>query len=206
MTLAIKVRRIISSLKKKIRHSLLYLRKSDYSAKVFCIGYNKTGTTSLGAALSMLGYNHSSFNRRVYRNYYLKGRINKVLWYTSKFKSFDDLPWLKEDMIPLLDKYFPESKFIYLYRDEEDWKQSFVSYTFKKKGLKADIDEAIKKYREHREFVFNYFKDFSNDRFLVLDIKDAEGPAKLGRFLNKVVNFEKFPHKNKTADYIGNKF
>ena len=35
-------------------------KRSDFGPKVFVIGYNKTGTTSVGIALKMLGYDHSS--------------------------------------------------------------------------------------------------------------------------------------------------
>ena len=37
------------------------LRKSDYGEKVFCIGFNKTGTTSLGRSLGQLGSRNLSF-------------------------------------------------------------------------------------------------------------------------------------------------
>ena len=33
----------------------IFLRKPQYTNKVFCIGYNKTGTTSCGKALELLG-------------------------------------------------------------------------------------------------------------------------------------------------------
>ncbi len=104
------------------KNAELALRKPQYTSKVFCIGYNKTGTTTLGQALDMLGYRNSSFNKKVWRKYYRNNEIVKILKYTAKFDSADDLPWLKEDMIPILDRVFPNSKFIYLTRDEEQGK------------------------------------------------------------------------------------
>lgn len=105
---------------KKILHLSQYgfkeisiaFRKPKYNSKVFCIGYNKTGTITVGKSLEMLGYRNTSFNQKVWRKYYKNNQIDKVLKYTAKFDSADDLPWLKEDMIPVLDRVFPNSQFI----------------------------------------------------------------------------------------------
>lgn len=185
-----------------VKHGLILLqsnfRKSNYSSKVFCIGYNKTGTTSLGKSLGMLGYRNSSFNRIIWRNYYQKGKTKKILHYASKFDSFDDLPWLKEDMIPILDRSFPGSKFIYLERDEESWKKSLYNWRYKTFEEYPDMDKSFQMYLEHRKFVLNYFEDRSESDFLILNIKDKSGFKKLAHFLNKKVIRDDFPHFNKT--------
>lgn len=85
----------------------LYPKKTE--AKIFVVGYNKTGTTSVGKALQKLGYRHSSFNEFVWRELYNKGNIDGVINYTKRFESFDDLPWLKEDLLPILFETFPNS-------------------------------------------------------------------------------------------------
>lgn len=179
----------------------VYLRstKSNYNGKIFCIGYQKTGTTTLGRSLKMLGYKHSSFDHKVYMKYYKEERnIHKILDYTSKFESFDDLPWLKEDMIPILDKSFPNSKFIFLDRDEEAWKKSLYNWRYRKWGVYPDIEKGVEGYRRHKEFVLNYFKDRIGDDFISLEIKDKNGFLKLGEFLGKKVPMNNFPHHNKT--------
>lgn len=178
-------------------HLLLNFVKPNYNNKVFCIGFNKTGTTSLGKSLEILGYNNSSFNRRVWRKYYKNKDYNKILNFTAKFDSVDDLPWLKEDMIPVLDKSFPKSKFIYLIRDEESWKKSIYNWTHQETGKYPDIEEKFEEYKSHKEFVLEYFKDRSDD-FIVLNIKDPEGFKKLANFLGKKTERIGFPHHNKT--------
>lgn len=177
----------------------LALRKKKYTSKVICIGYNKTGTTSLGQSLRMLGYRHSTFDQKVWRKYYKNNQIVKILNYTAKFDSVDDLPWLKEDMIPILDRVFPNSKFIYLTRDEESWKRSLYNWTYQLTGKYPDIDERLNDYRKHKEFVMNYFHDKPDDQFLILDIKDKKGFKKLAKFLGKKPIQESFPHHNKTT-------
>ena len=177
---------------------LAFTRKKQFGPKVFCIGFNKTGTTSLGRALGSLGYRNSSFNRVVWRQYYLKGKIEKVIEYASKFESFDDLPWLKEDLIPFLDKSFPGSKWIYLERDEKEWKSSFVKWSKNRFGYSYDPDDGRRKYDAHRKFVFKYFETRVNKDLLVLSIKDPEGFKKLAEFLGKQTDQFEFPHFNKS--------
>ena len=46
-----------------VKAALLRVRKEDYGPKVFCIGFNKTGTTSVGKAFESFGYRNASFNR-----------------------------------------------------------------------------------------------------------------------------------------------
>lgn len=192
----------MKKLKKIIKNILfdivLFFRKETYSGKVFCIGYNKTGTTSLGESLRILGYKHSSYSDKVWLKYYGNNKIVEILKYTAKFESLDDLPWLKEDMIPILDKVFPNSQFIYLTRDEESWKKSIYHWTYKMTGEYPDVDKCLEEYRVHRNFVYDYFKDRSKEEFLVLDISEEKGFKKLADFLGKETDCDDFPHFNKT--------
>lgn len=185
-------------LKHRLQLMNLVFKKPNYNSKVFCIGYNKTGTTSLGRSLEMLGYKNSSYNRIVWRKYYKNREINKILNYTAKFDSVDDLPWLKEDMIPVLDKAFPNSKFIYLSREEESWKKSMYNWRYKTFNEYPDLVKSLEAYRDHKKFVLNYFKDRPQKDFISLNIRDEKGFKKLAKFLGKESQIEKFPHFNKT--------
>ena len=179
------------------QESRIVFRKPTYDSKVFCVGFNKTGTTSCGRALTMLGYRHTSFNRRVWFNYYKKNQIENILRYTARFESTDDLPWLKMDMIPILDRTFPNSKFIYLTRDEDSWKESIYNWTFKRFGVYPDMEKRLKQFREHREFVLSYFKNRPKDQFLILDIAEEGAFQRLAEFLGKTTRHTTFPHLNK---------
>ncbi len=193
-----KLRVFLKDVKWPLKQFALLFVQEKYNSKVFCIGFNKTGTTSLGRSLKMLGFRNSSFDRNVWRKLYLKGKIDAVLRYTAKFDSCDDLPWLKEDMIPILDSTFPNSKFIYLQRNEESWKKSYYKWRYKKFGEYPDVDEAFKEYKDHEKFVMDYFKDWPEDRFIILDIKDKMGFKKLADFVGVETELESFPHFNKT--------
>lgn len=178
-------------------NSVKLLHRRDYGPKVFCIGYNKTGTTSLGKALGELGYRHSSFNRRVYRQMYQQGKVRAVLNYTARFESFDDLPWLLEDMIPRLDETFPGSRYIHLLRDEESWKGSMNRWYHKKMGEYPNLEEKVRAYRAHSQFVKRYFEGRSSD-ILILEINDPNGFDKLATFLGKKAPRPMFGQYNAT--------
>ena len=78
-------------------------------AKVFGIGLNKTGTTTLGLCMQRLGYRHSSFDLRLLEQV-RQGRFDDLIALVDEHDSFEDWPY------PLafeqLDSYFPESRFI----------------------------------------------------------------------------------------------
>ena len=192
------LRKILRRLHRVYIRLTFAFRKTKYNGKIICIGFNKTGTTSLGRSLEMLGYRHSSFNKKVWGKYYNNNKIVNILKYTAKFDSVDDLPWLKEDMIPILDRIFPNSKFVYLTRDEESWQKSIYHWTYKKTGKYPDLEQKLEQFRKHREFVLKYFKNRPKEQFLTLDIKDKEGFKKLSDFLGKTTSQKNFPHHNKT--------
>ncbi len=191
------MRTIKEWVKELLNHLLLFFYKPKYNSKVFCIGYNKTGTTTIGKSLELLGLRNTSFNKKVWRKWYTNGNIEKILKYTAKFDSTDDLPWLKEDMIPILDKTFPKSKFIYLIREESAWKNSFRNWNYKKTGKYPNIEEGYKNYLKHQKFVYEYFKNRKND-LLIIDVNESDAFIKVGKFIKKKAPQTKLPVYNST--------
>jgi hypothetical protein len=182
--------------KQFIEQVQIRFRKPSYSAKVFCIGYNKTGTTSCGKAFELLGYRNISFKPEIWRGFYKKGEFLKLLNYASKFDSFDDLPWLKEDMIPLLDKVFPNSKFVYLEREEASWLKSLNNWSYKRTGVYPDLEKELVDFKKHQAFVKHYFRDRPDD-LLSIDVTDKKAFMKLATFLGKETSEREMPHENK---------
>ncbi len=219
--------------------------------KVFCIGLSRTGTTSLCAALEELGYKTVhfslglflnpqviqpglSFTPRQKLNWYWKRRLNSEIRYQNnifpinffdKYDAFGDLP------IPLyykqLNELYPNAKFIYTYRDEENWLRSMewlygdgavmwkhgllddeIKFSMYK-SFKYDREKLIQSYRQHHKEVLHYFKDKEN-KCLVINIDETNLNFELlGKFLNVQWEEKTFPHVNsglhqtylKRADY-----
>lgn len=92
--------------------------------KVFCVGYFKTATTSVGHALKMLGYRHASFQ--------LDLHVSKdealIMQEMGHYDSFDDLPWMRENIIKLAIEKYPHARFILTTRNPDRWLQSMQRY------------------------------------------------------------------------------
>ena len=67
--------------------------------KVFCIGHNKTGTTSIGKMLSDFGYNVAP--QRPFEDFYIKDLALKnkpsLFDLIEKYDAFQDIPFSKSD-------------------------------------------------------------------------------------------------------------
>ena len=140
-----------------LKFNLSYaLRRSNQGPKVFCIGFNKTGTTTLGKALETLGYNNSSFNKKIWRVSYRDKDWEALYRYASKFDSFDDLPWLLSDVFPKMDDRFPGSKFIFLMRENEDWKRSYKRWHEKVFHRSPNVEKGLREIaaRARRQTLF----------------------------------------------------
>ncbi|WPJ97739.1 sulfotransferase [Coraliomargarita algicola] len=105
------------------------MKSTQTKRKVFVIGLPKTGTTSVDAALTMLGYRcrHNPFN---FRALAMRG--------CYRFEPVDDWDALSnfgEHFYPQLDKEYPNSRFILTTREKESWLTSVERQFSKFDGL-----------------------------------------------------------------------
>ena len=177
------------------------------SYKIFCIGFAKTGTTSLAVALRKLDYSvkgvvgvhDPNISKTIYK---LTDKIVPL------YDAFQDEPW------PVLYEYLDSNyngKFILTTRPEEDWITSLLNHCCKLEtpfrewiygypNPRGHEQVYIDRYNKHNNDVRKYFKD--REDFLELRITEGEGYEKLCPFLGHETINEKFPHENKTEDLI----
>ncbi len=175
-------------------------------SKIFCIGFHKTGTSSVKNALQRLGFTVTGPNGvqdvDIARNVY-----TMVDALVPQFDAFQDNPW--PVLYRYLDEKYPGSKFILTVRSSESWIKSqlthFGSRTTPMREWIYDVgcpkgneDRYIKRYEDHSHTVREYFKDRPGD-LLVLDLTKGDGWDRLCTFLKKEVPDEPFPHKNKSS-------
>lgn len=98
--------------------------------KIFCIGMNKTGTTSLAVVLSILGYKLADQKEgEKYTVYDLnRGNFSPLIKYIEKYDAFQDMPFCMGQTYVALDALFPGSKFILTIRDPDEWFQSLLGF------------------------------------------------------------------------------
>lgn len=174
--------------------------------KVFCIGFHKTGTTTMKQALRILGYRVTGPNG-VDDPEIAQKLPALAAELSQRYDAFQDNPW------PLvyreMDALHPGSKFILTERDEEKWYASnrnhFRGSTTPMRRLiygeaagSPKDNEALYKarMRRHNEEVRAYFRDRPDD-LLVLDVTRDGRWEPLCAFLGHPVPAEPFPHGNR---------
>lgn len=184
--------------------------------RVFGIGFQRTGTSSLHAAFRLLGFDSAHWESgdwafAIWREMHRWGRSFTL----ERHYALCDNP------IPLLyeklDAAYPGSKFILTVRNERDWVESVKrlwSYEHNPRRWTWDIDRFshrvhaitygradfepdvfLARYRRHNAEVREYFRHRSDD-LLVMDISQGAGWPELCGFLRQLRPSEPFPHEH----------
>lgn len=180
---------------------------STNNQKIFCLGFHKTGTTSLEILLQDMGYQVAS----PYKNWdpmltrmLENGDIAELKKMTELFDAFQDAPWFlyyKE-----FDQWYPGSKFILTIRDSHSWWKSFLNYfRDEHKPLFEYIygfdnpagheKTFVERFEKHNHEVLDYFENRPND-LLIVDVGEDDALQKLSTFLGRSTSYIKMPHAN----------
>ena len=177
--------------------------------RVFGIGLNRTGTTSLDAALWHLGWT-STHNPPAER----MAHADFGLFST------DDEPFNAGTDVSVaacyreLDEAFPGSKFVLTVRDAEDWLRSIVNHFAKLPKWSGEGDwktirervyasawptpeQFLAGYRAHLVGVANHFRNRPDD-LLVMNLTAGDGWDKLCPFLGVPIPDMEFPNTNRS--------
>lgn len=99
--------------------------------KFFCVGRNKTGTTSLHKAFEGIGYpvGDQATAERLAHQHYFKGNFDPIIRFCRFGGFFQDVPFSWPATYRYLDEAFPDAKFILTVRqDSETWYRSLVNF------------------------------------------------------------------------------
>lgn len=98
--------------------------------KVFCIGYNKTGTTTLETVLNNLGYrtpNQQEQEALVVEETF-RGNFKPLESLCKTSDAFQDMPFSQGATYAVADTLFPGSKFILTVRESGEWFESLARF------------------------------------------------------------------------------
>ena len=103
-------------LTKLVRYAVI--SKQSYN-KIFCIGFNKTGTTTLEKVLKLYVLDlPNQFEQEARISLpSLIGNYTKLLEFVAKYDAFQDLPFSQGETYVACDALFPNSKFILTVRE-----------------------------------------------------------------------------------------
>ena len=99
--------------------------------KIFCIGLNKTGTTSLEKLLSLFGFKigNQPVAEVLSLDWLIDRNADRIVRYCYTADAFQDAPFSFPGLYKELDKAFPNSKFILTVRSSPDeWFKSLVRF------------------------------------------------------------------------------
>jgi hypothetical protein len=180
--------------------------RETFLQKCFGIGFNKTGTKSLGKAMRLLGYRTTSFDGPLTEQVG-RGEVDAALRVARDFDGFEDWPWpliYKE-----LDRVFPGSKFILtMRRDARTWLNSLMRHA-ERTGPTIFREIAygyaspqhreahhIGLYERHAAEVMAHFRDRPG-QLRVLCWERGDGWPELCDFLGRPRPEQPFPHENR---------
>lgn len=176
--------------------------------KVVGVGWAKTGTTSLGEALKLLGFRHKTQELALTDSLDIPGQ--QAIWHSADaYDSFEDWPWLL--LYREFDERYPGSKFILTVRDPDSWLISYrkqldragkgpqaTAWRRRLYGLpfpEVSDEQLVERYLRHQTDVRAYFDGRPGD-FLVVDWTRGDGWNELCGFLAKPIPDCAFPRAN----------
>lgn len=123
------VRRSRREFNERVLHPIIVKNKQ----KIFCIGLNKTGTTSLIKTIEsfdiIIG---GEISAAKLADDYLVNNFEPIVKFCKSAQAFKDIPFSLPDTYKYIDAAYPDSKFILTVRDNsEQWYQSMVNYLTK---------------------------------------------------------------------------
>jgi hypothetical protein len=169
--------------------------------KIFCVGFHRTGTSSLRAALERLGYRVCGSVGTEEPD--IAARVRDIAFgLLDRYDAVEDNPW--PILFRELDERCPGSRFILTTRPADAWLRS-VSRFFgpKTTPMRQWIYDAgsplgnearyVERFERHNREVLDHFRDRPHD-LLVLRITEGEGWPELCGFLGRDVPLDPFPH------------
>ena len=198
-----------------------YALTLQHKTKIFCIGRNKTGTTSLQKAFLDLGYRVGNQRRAeiIYDRHVRDGNFKPLLDYCKSAQVFQDVPFSQFRTLKHIDEAFPNSKFILSVRaNAEEWYESVVRFNIKLFGVDGRLPtaEELKQVRyvrkgynyENIKFHYNTPDNDLYNRSIMTAHYDSHKKAVIEYFKDRpndllVINLSESESYRKMLDFLG---
>lgn len=125
----------------RIRREVVALKHSN-SRKIFCVGMNKTGTTSMAKLFKEMGLAVGSQRpaELLIKDWGKSDYSSLIKYVKYKGVAFQDVPFSLPNTFKVLDREFPNSKFILTIRDSpEVWYRSLTTFHIKMFGKNGNL-------------------------------------------------------------------
>ncbi|MEZ5571307.1 MAG: sulfotransferase [Halioglobus sp.] len=184
------------------------------SQRVFCIGMNKTGTSTINHCFESLSLTpiaspkaYDAAIRRQIEHFYKHKSYSQMLDLAEHYKAFEDRPWNMWTMYRHAHERFPDSRFILTVRDPESWWRSTERWiTFTKPTVMDRYTQHLRVHDPSKESMTESYLRYNTEvqayfagsgKLLVMDLEKGDGWEKLCGFLGLPVPERPFPHANR---------
>ena len=160
--------------------------------KVFGIGENKTGTTTLQEIFNIIGLNVApQLEGELCGFQAYQGVLADLKRYIENYDAFQDAPFSIKTTFAQVDALFPSSKFILTYREPEAWFNSLLNFHKKIFHVDASIDKPSRE--DMRKFLHPYpeYVEVMSENHWLIDIDEQ---------FNARVNWDLLYMKNHYVD------
>lgn len=188
--------------------------------KIFGVGLNKTGTTTLAEALEVLGLGPVASHDGAEESHEtvraaLEGNYGPAIAYAHGYRAFEDRPWNIGKIYRELATAFPDARFVLTRRDPAHWWRSVERWLSVSKpgklaeycqhlqvdaGLAREGVEALRlpmldRYEHYNRAVVEHFR--GADRLLVIDFEGGDGWPELCAFFGVPIPATPLPIANR---------
>lgn len=145
-------------IKEMLSYYLMRLQRSDRNqTKIFCVGRNKTGTTSIASFFRQNGYKiGNQETAELLINDWHKRDFSQIIEYVKTAEIFQDIPFSLPYTFEALDYAFPNSKFILTVRStSEEWYNSIITFHAKitSSHSKTPTEDDLLQFKYRRKYL-----------------------------------------------------
>lgn len=137
-----------------------YEHRTEHSlgdTKIFIIGYNKTGTTSIKKLFRRWGFNVGSevIGHLLTEDWLSRGETDRIFRFCEMAQVFQDKPFSTDGMYAPLAERFPDAKFILTVRDHADqWYESWIRYLASKVSKDGQSPPTLDELKQSKNFIY----------------------------------------------------
>jgi hypothetical protein len=191
---------MLKNIKKSYCKFLVFTRELKFilfkknNPKIFCVGFNKTGTTTIEATLKEFGYlmGNQKKGELLIKDYENKN-FQVIFDFCESAEAFQDVPFSLPNMWHHLYNKFPNAKFILTIREEGDWLNSIIRFhskLFSLDGAKPKIEDLKSANYRYPGYMYDYYAN----TFKIDDTKQIYGHEELLRVYNQ--------HNSRIAEFF----
>jgi hypothetical protein len=168
----------------------------ERETKIFGIGFNKTGTTTLESVFRTYGLkvpNQQEQELQITKPTF-EGEYGPLTRFVRSFDAFQDMPFSQGETYKIVDSLFPRSKFILTERNPIEWFQSLCRFHERVFGVQ-EIRQLTPNIIKNFDYIYRGYSYDNISRFLTCGDRERQ-VIRWDLLYNESYYTEKYLHRN----------